>query len=152
MLSLPGEDAGAGGWCGRGRGIRVAGRAEGVAEIDSEGGGGLCGSGFALLIAQRLADGIGDVGEDGGAARRNAVLREQVDHADEEAGNVRRGMDFPELRGEINGELSRGCGGVVLCGVDGAVKGVGGGDGLATVASLGGDMAAGRERLIGADG
>jgi len=50
---------------------------------------------------------VADVGEDGGAARRDAPLGDENEEAGEELGNVDAGVEFGEFREKVGGKVIR---------------------------------------------
>jgi len=81
---------------------------------DDGGGGGLGRLGLAFLLDGRegAEEELIDVGEDGGAARGNAVLGEQDHEFGEEVMNLGGGVELAEQAGEGGGEV--GVGGIGL--------------------------------------
>src|SRR5262249_19132036 len=90
----------------------------------------------AVLFASGLAYRVGDIGKDGGAARGDLPLREEIQNADQEAGDGLEGTDAVELGSE------GGDGSAMLRGMNGAVKSVRVQNGLTAVASFRVDVSA----------
>ena len=80
---------------------------------------------------------VGDVGEDGGTAGRDAILRDEQEKAGEEIVDVGGGVELAESGGEGVGKI--GGRGAILreLGVAGAEASVGGGDGEAAAGAVG---------------
>jgi hypothetical protein len=66
---------------------------------------GICGGGFLLQGRECAKELVGDVGQDGGAPGRDAVLREKEQEAGEEIVNRGSGGEFAETIGEAGGEV-----------------------------------------------
>src|ERR1700676_2190912 len=80
---------------------------------------------------------VGDVGEDGGTARRDAILRDEKEQAGEEIVDVGGGVELAESGGERVGEIG-GCGAILReLGVTGTEASVGGGDREAAAGAVG---------------
>jgi hypothetical protein len=79
---------------------------------------------------------VGDVGEDGGTARRDAILRDEKEQAGEEIVDVGGGVELAESRGKGVREIGGRSAILRELGVAGAEASVGGGDGKAAAGAI----------------
>jgi hypothetical protein len=118
------------------RGVRIPAAYEVVALVGE----------FALALefdgGECAEEEIAGVDQDAGAARGDAIFREQDDEPGDEFIDVGGGGEFLEAGGEFGGEIDDGAGGGLEMGVIAAVEAGIGAEGEAATASCGEDVAA----------
>jgi hypothetical protein len=113
-----------------------------IAEINGEGFVFEVDGLFAFDALVRVEELVGDVGEDGGAARGNAAFGDEGEETGEELADVHGGIELGELGEEVGGEVF----GVGLqgkwAGVTETETGLSVQDAMAALAAVDGEMAA----------